>query len=350
MTEKSIKRITRISLWAFVIILFLVTVFLLSDIILILIFSILLAFIFIPFVGLLEKEGLSRLVSTLIVFGTTGLLLYVLLSFIIPKFVVQMDQMMKMLQSFSLHDQLVQFEAELYRLFPFFTPGQVSQKIEEFISSQFINSFDTVSELLSGIVSVVLLIVIIPFISFFLVKDSRKIMKNILHIIPNNYFEMSYWILKKVSLQLGRFVRAWIFDATFVGTCMGLGLYFIGVNNALPLGVIAGLGHLVPYFGPVIGGVPAIIVAVIQTGDLSLAPFIILLVIITYMLDNGFVQPYVFSKSVDMHPIIIILLIIAGSQLFGILGMLLAVPTASVIKTAAKEIYFAFKNYKIARL
>lgn len=350
MTEKSIKRIIRISIWVFVIILFLVTIFLLSDIILIMIFSILLAFIFNPFVSLLEKEGLSRLVSTLIVFGTTGLLLYVLLSVIIPKFVIQMDQMMKMMQSFSLHDQLVQFEAELYRLFPFFTPGQVSQKLEEFISSQFINSFDTVSELLSGIVSVVLLIVIIPFITFFLVKDSRKIMKNILHIIPNNYFEMSYWILKKVSIQLGRFVRAWIFDATFVGTCMGLGLYFIGVNNALPLGVIAGLGHLVPYFGPVIGGVPAIIVAVIQTGDLSLAPFIILLVIITYTLDNGFVQPYVFAKSVDMHPIIIILLIIAGSQLFGVLGMLLAVPTASVIKTAAKEIYFAFKNYKIARL
>ncbi len=293
---------------------------------------------------------MNRLAATLVVFGTTSLLLYVLLSFIIPKFIIQMDQLMKMLQSFSLHDQLVQFEAELYRLFPFFSPGQLSHKFEEFINSQFINSFDAISELVSGIVSVVLIMVIIPFITFFLVKDSRKIMKNVLHLIPNNYFEMSYWILKKVSLQLGRFVRAWIFDATFVGTVMGLGLYFIGVNNALPLGVIAGLGHLVPYFGPVIGGVPAIIVSVIQTGDLSMAPYIILLIAVTYTLDNGFVQPYVFSKSVDMHPIIIILLIIAGSQLFGVLGMLLAVPTASVIKTAAKEIYFALKNYKIARL
>lgn len=350
MTEKSIKRITRITIWFLVIALILISVFLLSDIFLLMIFSILLAFIFIPFVSLLEKEGFSRLVSTLIVFGTTGFLLYLILSFIIPKFMIQMDQLMNTLQSFSLHDQLVQLEAELYRVFPFFNPGQLSQKIEEFISSQFINSFDTISELLSGIFSVILLIVIIPFITFFLVKDSRKIMKNILNMIPNNYFEMSYWILKKVSLQLGRFVRAWIFDATFVGTAMGIGLYIIGVNNALPLGVIAGLGHLVPYFGPVIGGIPAIIVALIQTGDLSLAPFIILLVIITYALDNGFVQPYVFSKSVDMHPIIIILLIIAGSQLFGILGMLLAVPIASVIKTAAKEIYFALKNYRIARI
>ncbi len=350
MVERSTRRITRISLWILVFALLAVSVYILSDIILLLIFSVLLAFIFNPFVSTLEKEGMNRLTATLIVFGTTTLLLYVLLSFIIPKFMIQMDQLMKTLQSFSLHDQLVQLETELYRLFPFFNPGQLSHKFEEFINSQFINSFDTVSELVSGIVSVILIIVIIPFITFFLVKDSRKIMKNILHLIPNNYFEMSYWILKKVSLQLGRFVRAWIFDATFVGTVMGLGLFFIGVNNALPLGVIAGMGHLVPYFGPVIGGVPAIIVSIIQTGDLSMVPYIVTLIVITYMLDNGFVQPYVFSKSVDMHPIIIILLIIAGSQLFGVLGMLLAVPTASVIKTAAKEIYFALKNYKIARL
>ncbi len=350
MTEKNVKRIIRTLIWISVIVLLFVIVFLLSDIFLILIFSVLLAFIFNPVVAILEKEGLNRLTSTLIIFSATGFLLYLLLSFIIPKFVVQMDQLMNSLKSFSLHDQLVQLETEIYRLFPFFKVGELSQKIEEFISSQFVNSFDTLSTLVSGIVSAILLIVIIPFITFFLVKDSKKIMKNILHVIPNNYFEMSYWILKKVSLQLGRFVRAWIFDASFVGVTMGVGLYFIGVHNALPLGVIAGLGHLVPYFGPVIGGVPAIIISIIQTGDLSQVPFIVLLVILTYVADNGFVQPYVFSKSVDMHPIIIILLIIAGSQLFGVLGMLLAVPTASVVKTAAKEIYFAFKNYKIARL
>ena len=350
MAEKNLKRITRISIWLIVAALLITSIFLLSDIILLMIFSILLAFIFNPLVGLLEKEGLNRLTSTLLIFGATGLLLYLVLSFIIPQFVYQVDQLSQSLQAFSLHDQLTQLEADIHRIFPFFNPGELSTKIETFISSQIVNSFDTLSSFVTGIVSVVLLIVIIPFITFFLVKDSRKIMKSVLQIIPNNYFEMSYWILKKVSIQLGRFVRAWIFDATFVGTTMGIGLYIIGVHNALPLGLIAGLGHLVPYFGPVIGGVPAIIVSIIQTGDLSQVPFIILLVVITYTLDNGFVQPFVFSKSVDMHPIIIILLIIAGSQLFGILGMLLAVPTASVIKTAAKEIYFAFKNYKIARL
>jgi predicted PurR-regulated permease PerM len=161
---------------------------------------------------------------------------------------------------------------------------------------------------------------------------------------------MSYWILKRVSLQLGRFVRGWIFDATFVGIVMGFGFYFIGLPNALPLGVIAGLGHLIPYFGPIIGGVPAILLSIMQTGDLSQVPLIMMIVITTYTLDNGFVQPYVFSKSVDMHPIVIMLLIIAGGELLGLIGMLLAIPTATILKTFATEIYFAYKNYSIAKL
>jgi len=206
------------------------------------------------------------------------------------------------------------------------------------------------SDLVSSVISVVAMLVVVPFITFFVLKDSRHLLKSIIHVVPNKYFEMSYWILKKVSIQLGRYVRAWIFDASFVGITCGLGFYLIEIDNALPLGVIAGLGHLVPYFGPVIGGIPAIIISVLQYGGFSHVPFIILLLIFVYMLDNGFFQPYVFSKSVDMHPIVIILLIIAGSQLFGLIGMLLAIPTATVIKTATKEIYFAFKNYKIARM
>ena len=71
--------------------------------------------------------------------------------------------------------------------------------------------------------------------------------------------------------------------------------------------------------------------------------------LLIYAFDNGFIQPNVFSKSTDFHPLIIIILIIAGEQLLGIFGMLIAVPTATVIRTAAKEIYSGFKNYKIIK-
>jgi predicted PurR-regulated permease PerM len=324
--------------------------YLLSDIVIVLIISILISFIFNPFVVALEKTGINRLNSVLLVFFSIGFILYLVLSFIIPKFIFQMNELLESLKTYSLHDQIIKIENDVHKFLPFFNPGELSAKLEGFISGQILNSFDFITPFVSSLVSLIAIMVIIPFITFFILKDSSRIMHSIINLLPNRYFEMSYWIIKRVTLQLGNYVRAWIFDASFVGITLGFGLYLLGIQYSLPLGVIAGAGHLIPYFGPVIGGVPAIIISIIQFGDLSMVPFIILLILIIYTLDNGFVQPYIFSKSLGIHPILIILLIVAGGQLFGFLGMMLIIPATTVIKTAVKEIYFALKNYNIARL
>ena len=350
MSVSNYNKATKFFLSAAALILFLYLVYLLTEIIIVLALAILLAFIFAPFVSILEAKGFNRLVSTLLTFGIFGFAIYFSLSIIIPKFVFQMDQLISSLEGFSFAEELKTLEVTLMHYVPFLEAGDLTNSIEVFVTSQVTNIFGTITSVLSRIVSVIAVVVIVPFITFFLLKDYRKILLGILQTIPNNYFEMSYYILKKVSLKLGLFVRAWIFDATFVGLVIGFGFYFIGVPNALPLGVIAGLGHLIPYFGPIIGGIPAIIVSIVQYGDLSQVPLILLVVLSTYALDNGFVQPYIFGKSVEMHPLMIILLIISGGILFGLFGMLLAVPVATVIKTFSKEIYFARKNYRIARV
>ena len=350
MPDITYKKFIKPILWLAGIIIFFYLLYLLSDIIIIISISILLSFIFAPIVTAFEGRGFNRFTSTLITFGIFGLVLYLSLSVVIPKFLDQMDQLISKLEGFNFTDALASIEAAIINYIPIFERGDITNRVQEFFSSQFVNSFESFTILLSSIVSVVGVIVIVPFITFFLLKDSKRILQGILNLMPNSYFEMSYWILKKVSLQLGLFVRAWIFDATFVGVMIGFGFYMIGIENAMPLGVIAGLGHLIPYFGPIIGGIPAVIISVVQFGDFSQVPIIIFIVLLTYALDNGFVQPFVFGKSVDMHPLMIILLIIAGGTLFGLIGMLLAIPVATVIKTFAKEIYFATKNYKIARV
>ncbi len=350
MPEVKFRRPIKLILWIIGSIIGLYVLFLVSNLIIILALSILLAFIFIPFIYSLEGQGFTRLTSTLIVFAAMAVLIYLGLSVVIPKFSYQMDQLIQRLSEFSYIDQIKILQGWLADTLPFIDTSNLSTRIEEFVSTQIVNSFESISTLLSSIVSVIAVLVIVPFITFFLLKDSKRILKGLLSLMPNNYFEMSYWILKKVSLQLGLFVRAWIFDATFVGTLLGFGFYIIGIPSALPLGVIAGLGHLIPYFGPIIGAIPAIILSLMQTGDLSQVPLIIIVVLGVYAIDNGFVQPYVFGKSVDIHPIVIILLIIGGGQIFGLIGMLLAVPIATVIKTSAMEIYFALKNYKIVRV
>lgn len=350
MTDIFNKKYGRIVLVVIAIPILLYAFYLLSNLFVLVALSVLLGFIFAPFVRMLEGRGFSRTLSTLFVFASFGFLVYLALSFVIPKLFYQMDQLIIELKDFSLNEELNTIENKILGVFPLFHKGELALKVENIITSSFNDAINHLTSYLSGIVSIAAFLFIVPFISFFLLKDSAAIQKGLIHIVPNKYFEMSYWILKRVTLQLGRFVRGWIFDATFVGIFLGFGFYFIGLPNALPLGVIAGLGHLIPYFGPIIGGVPAIVLSIMQTGDLSQIPLIILIVTSAYTLDNGFVQPYVFSKSVDMHPIIIILLIIAGSELLGLLGMLLAVPTATVIKTTVKEVYFAYKNYSIVKL
>lgn len=350
MSEANIIKFSRTFLLLILFAILIYFAYLIIEIFIILAISVLLALILAPFVHQLEEQGINRTFSTLIVFLGFIALIYLSLSVVIPKLIFQMNQLITSLKGFSINEELKVLEGKILRIFPFFVHGEISDRIQKFVSSQLTNTITHFYDYVSGLVSIVAVLVIVPFITFFLLKDSNKIRRELIHLAPNKFFEPSYWILKRVTLQLGRFVRGWIFDATFVGVVLGFGFWFIGIPNALPLGVIAGLGHLIPYFGPVIGGVPAMIISIIYTGDLSQIPLIIILVAFTYTVDNGVVQPYVFSKSVDMHPIVIILLIIAGSQLFGLLGMLLAVPTATVIKTAAKEIYFAFKNYKLAKL
>jgi predicted PurR-regulated permease PerM len=336
--------------WVFAVILAGYLSYIFSELILILALSILISLIFDPLIVLVERIGFNRLFSSIVVFTVFTFILYLSLSFIIPDVIVQLYSLEKGLRTFSLPEQINKIEDEIILHLPFISKGTIAHKLESIFSGFIEGSINQLANFISNLFSIIALIVIIPFTTFFIVKDKNRIYKGILNLLPNKYFEMSYWILKRVSQQLGKYVRGWLIDAAFVGIACGLGFYIIGIPYAFALGIIAGLGHLVPYFGPVIGGIPALLISVIQFGNLSALPLILLLILIIYFVDNGFVQPYVFSKSVDMHPLIIILLIVAGSQLFGVLGMLLAVPTATVIRTSAKEIYFAFKNYQISRI
>lgn len=329
--------------------LFLYISYQLITIYIILTISILIALMLKPFVYLLEKQKISRALSALIVFISFILIIYLSLSFLVPQLISQMNQLVNSLKNVSLNQEIILFEKKIIKVLPFINEGDISSRVENFFKDQIIYSLNHLINYVNSLVSVVAFIVIIPFLTFYILKDSIKIKRELVHIFPNKYFEPAYWIIKRVSDKLSKFVTGWIFDATFVGVTIGLGFYFIGVDYSLPLGVIAGIGHLIPYLGPAIGGIPAIIISVLQTGSFSAVPLIIFIVAIVYTLDNGFVQPYIFSKSVDMHPLVIILLIVSGGQLFGFFGMLFAIPVSTVIKTTISEIYFVIKNFKLAK-
>ena len=320
------------------------------DLIFLVIISLLIAFIFNPVVTFLENRGLKRFLAVLIVFTFIGMLVIFGISVMVPKIIYQFNLLANLITKENINKLVLQIQEGIADYLPFIDASDFTTKTEEFISSFFITSVNNFTQIVGGIVSALAIIIIVPFFTFFLLKDNKQIVKGIVNIMPNKYFEFSHTVIDKTSKQLGKYVRGWILDAFLVGLLSSVGLWLLGIQNSATIGLIAGIGHLIPYFGPLIGGLPAILISVVQFGDFSKLPEILIMFTIVYSLDSGYMQPNIFSKTTDFHPLLIILLILMGGQILGILGMLLAVPTATVMRTAAKEIYYGYKHYKIIRV
>lgn len=349
LTEVQIKTFKKFSFLFLSLLLAVYLSFLFAEILAMLVISILVAMIFNPIVDFFEKRGIQRWIAVMFVFTLTSSVVIISVSILVPMIVRQFNTLSTIITEENLKSLLEQSDKTIKTLFPFLSSINIVEKISSFIQTLFFGWINNLSNFFYSLVSIIAILVIVPFMTFFLLKDNVKILRGVINVMPNKYFEVSYWVIKKISNQLTRFVRAWLLDAFFVGLMSGVGLALLGIENSASIGFIAGIGHLIPYFGPIIGGVPAIAISIIQFGDFSMLPKIVLLFILIYSVDNGLIQPNIFSKGTDLHPLVIIILILVGSELLGIFGMLLAVPAATVIKTAAREIYYGYKNYKIIR-
>ncbi len=314
-----------------------------SKIFITLIICLLIALVLNPAVDYLQSLGINRTISILIVYVVIGSALYVAISVFSPGISSQAESLNKSFKEFELSDKLKDAERWLEKNVPFLKKGDVAKEIETSIKGSFAKAQDFVA----GVLSTAFLIFLIPFVTFFILRDRKAIKNSFISLVPNRYFEMTVNIINKIEKQLSSYVRGWLFDAFFVGFLSWAGLTVLGINNSILIGIVAGLGHLIPYAGPIIGGIPAILISIIQFGDLSMVIPIVLMFTIIYLLDNSIAQPYIFSKSANMNPITIIALLLIGNELLGAFGVVIAIPIATVLKVSARETINGFRNYKL---
>ena len=171
--------------------------------------------------------------------------------------------------------------------------------------------------------------------------------KQFISIMPNRYFEFALDLLYKMDVQLGNYLRSQFTDAVVFGVPRDDSRCgFSGVKYFLFIGVFAGLANLIPYVGPIAGALPAVAVALFDRGDITLGFQIILAFIILKLTDDMLVQPLLVAKGVHMHPLLVLLAIIIGGELFGMLGMLLAVPATGFVKVVLQESIVTLKKYR----
>ncbi len=314
-----------------------------SDIVKLVIISALLAYVLDPLANFLESHGMSRTSATATIF----LFIFALAGISSIVFLPVLYEEIKALQS--------GFILEKARLMVSTFEDLLVSNLA-FLGIRDLNLLSRVQNAMAGVgdwffshfldaASVIMGIVIIPFIVFFFMKDGREFKRVFVSIMPNRYFEFTLYLIHKLNIQIGNYLRGQMLDSTIVGILSILALWLIGVKYFFIIGIFAGLANLIPYFGPVTGATIAIIVSIIQTGGFDKVLYIIVAFALIRLVDDVLVQPLVVAKSVHIHPLMVLLSILIGGKLFGILGMLLSVPVAGFIKVVVHESIINYRRY-----
>lgn len=341
--NKPLTTLSKIILLLIPILLILAFAALFTNVFIVLVISILIALVLNPFVDRLESVGLNRSLSILCVYVVVAFVLTIVFQLVIPDITGQAKSLSHSFKEFNFDDKMKDVGSWLERNIPFMKKGDITKELELAVKG----SITRAQDLASGVLAAVFFIILIPVITFFILRDRQAIKKSFINLVPNRYFEMTVNIVDKIEKQLSKYVRGWLFDAAFLGILSIIGLTILGINDAILIGVIAGIGHLIPYAGPIIGGIPAVLVSVVQFGDFRMVIPIVLMFTVVYLLDNSIAQPYIFSKSAGMNPITIIALILVGNELLGPFGALIAIPIATVLKVSARETINGIRNYKL---
>ncbi|MFB6249998.1 MAG: AI-2E family transporter [Salinibacter sp.] len=207
----------------------------------------------------------------------------------------------------------------------------------------------TVSSVVAVFTNIVYAVVIIPFVTFFLLKDGLQIRRTLMGLVPNRYVEVTLAIADKVEGNIGRYFRALLVQCTSIAVIASVLLWIVGLQNAIAIGIFTGLANTIPYFGPFLGFLCGTLVGIAQTGNLVLVPWVALAMALTQLADNVLLQPLIFSRAAQAHPLVILFVVLIGARLGGILGMLVAIPLTTTIRVVVEQLLWSLRNYRILR-
>jgi len=175
-----------------------------------------------------------------------------------------------------------------------------------------------------------LIMLIIPFIAFYMLKDFALIKRAVWYITPKKWRKKGTLFLKDVDESLGSYIRGQLLVCVIIGSISALLFWVFDLKYPLLLGLIVGATNVIPYFGPIIGAVPAVIIA--TTTSIKLVIITLVIVFGLQFLEGNILSPYIVGKSLHMHPLVIMVALTAGGEIGGILGLILAVPVLAVLK------------------
>ena len=296
------------------------------------------AFLIQPAVLRLHAAGIPRVVAIVVVFVGIIVVLAGLVLLIVPLGVSEVSQLQVQLPTLAAAAQDRFNGLQPVRVFGIDVDlkgvtASINSHLREYLLGQFGNAVTIGLTALTTALQILLMFVV----AFLLSLEAPAVRRDLRRIVPSDYRSDFDQIWRRVRKMLYAYVRGQLIIAGLIGICCGVACAAIGLPDAVALGLIAGVTALIPYLGPFIGAVPAILVGLSQDPGTALLIGLLYLLISNVILN--FVYPKVVGDAVQLPPVLVIIALIAGFSWGGILGMFVAVPAAATLRILFQHVY-----------
>jgi predicted PurR-regulated permease PerM len=286
-------------------------------------------------VFLMKTTKIKRIFAVILVLLLLLAAIVLTIVSVIPNLVSQISQLAENIPTFARN-----METWIYHIAddPMFKQIDFAQQLENLnlsygsLLQQFLSGVSTsLGSIVGTIASATMIMVTVPFILFYMLKDGEKLVPNIQSIFPEKRRAQIIELLSDLNKTLSNYISGQAIECIFVGTFTFIGYWLVGVNYAFLFGVIAGITNLIPYLGPYLGLVPAVLVTIFDDPFRALLCCIVVLVV--QQLDGNVIYPNVIGKSLAIHPLTIILVLLVAGNIAGLLGIFLGVPFYAICRT-----------------
>jgi predicted PurR-regulated permease PerM len=349
-------KLIRLILFILSVLLIIASILFYQHIISYLIVAFIIAYLLSPIINYAEIYNVSRTVSILIVYVILAVLLIIISNVVIPQLVNQSVDFFNVLTSvieqddpFSIHSLQIKGLSDFIRSLESKFPSiEVDNELKNLLDRDKFNSLiGQIPLFFKSIVNLIAFLIVVPVITFFVLKDERYFIRTIFSSISNRYFEFSLHLWEEIESSFGKFFRALLIETLLVAAMSIAGLLILKIPNAIILGLFCGLTNPIKYFGPFIGAIPTMLIILLgPTPDIYVF-YAAIVFIIVQQVDSLILFPWLVGKSMNMHPLWVLLTVIAGGYAFGILGMIFAVPVVFLIKTVIVVSHKSLKQFEI---
>ncbi|HBB30880.1 MAG TPA: AI-2E family transporter [Cyanobacteria bacterium UBA8803] len=345
MSEQRIVISTRTILLIVVTSLLLVLLWQLSSLIVILMIAIVLAATLAPIIERAERLNIPRWLAVLLVYLSLLAVLMLLGLSLGPTVIDQIERLLKRLPTYlevlqSLIDSLATRLGIIEpRVSQFFDPQTLTSWAIGSSQELVVRSYGVTRGFVGGVISLILAFVL----SGYMLSGSNNLIKGLVSLFPKPWDERLAAQVKPMSRRMGSYIQGRLLVSVILGIAISIGLLFLGISEfALGLGAIAGVTDLIPFFGPILGAIPALIVALAQGGWTFF--WVLLLFAIVQNLETYVLDPLLVGSSVRVHPLYQLLAVVGGAQVLGIIGALIVPPWIAGASVLLENLYLQPKR------